>query len=295
MELQDESDFFLSEALAIPELDAAALCDGFDAEALREGFYAGAGCLIIRNVFNARDMAAYNRWCERHMASTEGHANCRHPKQPDKRIINDCLERMSKDEPALLVRLLSEPRLNGALDALIGFARFGAVTTHWIEPGGDRQATHVDYPCHVKSGKFWRDDPAMLRRMFTPHQLNQVLPHFSVQTLIASDAMGKWNGSTEVVPGSHRIADVDVRVLDEGFAAAIEPRFINAELAQGDCLLFNRRLVHRGGHNVSAVRRNSLITQHVWLFGVGQHATDAALVERQLEGELAKMEAPARE
>jgi len=59
--------------------------------------------------------------------------------------------------------------------------------------------------------------------------------------------MNAFNGSTEVIPGSHRIEDVDVKILDPKFSAAAEPRFINADLKQGDVLFFNRRLVHRGG------------------------------------------------
>lgn len=54
-------------------------------------------------------------------------------------------------------------------------------TGHCIEPGGDRQKSHVDFPCHVRSGAFWEDDPDMLKQYFTSHQLNHVLPHFSVQ------------------------------------------------------------------------------------------------------------------
>ena len=69
---------------------------------------------------------------------------------------------------------------------------------HWIEPGGDRQKSHVDYPCHVRSGPFWEDDPSLLRKYFTAHQLNHVLPHFSVQALIASDKMGKFNGRVQL-------------------------------------------------------------------------------------------------
>ena len=46
--------------------------------------------------------------------------------------------------------------------------------------------------------------------------------------------------------------------------------FKNVELQQGDALVFNRRLIHRGGANYSQKRRNALIMQYVWLWGVGQ-------------------------
>ena len=48
----------------------------------------------------------------------------------------------------------------------------------------------------------------MLRRHFTRYQLEHVLPYFSVQSLVATDAMDSSNGSTEVIPGSHLLHDV---------------------------------------------------------------------------------------
>lgn len=267
----------------IPELTVDELGDP---EMLRGLFYDKVGCVVIRGAFSPDTMDRYNAWCERHLPTVLAtHANTRHPKQPQKRVINDVLERMSGDDPALLLELTANPALLRAADALLGFARFGAVTTHWNEPGAARQDLHVDYPCHVRSGPFWEDRPDKLRRMFTPHQLEQVLPHFSIQALVASDAMGARNGSTRVVPGSHLEPGVDLRVLeDAAFVAECERRCEQPELAQGDLLLFNRRLVHGAGANRSDGRRNSLIMQLVWLFGVGQHATDADRVTANLAG-----------
>jgi len=52
-----------------------------------------------------------------------------------------------------------------------------------------------------------------------------------------------------------------LKILDKSFQAQIEPLFINTKLGQGDLFFFNRRLAHRGGHNKSAMRRNSVIFQ----------------------------------
>ena len=259
-------------SVMIPEVQAGPDLDIYDA------FYQTAGCVILRGVFTPAVMDAFNAWSEAHLpAVLAEHANTRHPKQASKRTINDVVERMNADQPALLATLLGNPVLNAALDTLLGHARCGAVTGHWLEPGGDRQTMHVDYPCHVMSGAFWEGDPTKLRRMFTRHQLENVLPHYSVQALVATDRMGAFNGSTEVVVGSHVLEGVDERVHDPAFQAEMEPQFVNAELEQGDVLLFNRRLVHRGGRNTSESRRNSLIVQYVWLFGIGQHAFDPVL------------------
>lgn len=162
-------------------------------------FYSESGCVVLKGAYTPEIMERYNAWCIRHLDSIK--TNARHPKQWSKRLINDVMERMADDDPCLLAALVDNPRLTSAVDALLGFARFGAVTTHWSEPGGDRQQTHVDYPCHVKSGPFWENDPAKLQRMFTVPQLEHSLAHYSVQALIAADAMGEYNGSTEVIPG----------------------------------------------------------------------------------------------
>jgi ectoine hydroxylase-related dioxygenase (phytanoyl-CoA dioxygenase family) len=171
-----------------------------------------------------------------------------------------------------------DPLLCSIWDALLGFGKIGAATVHWIEPGGARQQTHVDYPCHVRSGPCWRGDSSMLRRFFTSYQLEHVLPYFSVQTLLACDAMDVRNGSTEMVPGSQRWEGLDSVVLDADFAKSIEHRFQSVTLGQGDLLFFNRRLAHRGGHNGSDRRRNAIIFQNTFLFGIGQHDTDDKLV-----------------
>ena len=84
-------------------------------------------------------------------------------------------------------------------DVLLGFMKFGAATAHWIQSKGDRQLSHVDYPMHVGSGPFWEGSEEVMKRYTTRDQVNNVLPYFSVQVLIASDAMDVSNGSTEVV------------------------------------------------------------------------------------------------
>jgi len=43
-------------------------------------------------------------------------------------------------------------------------------------------------------------------------------------------------------------------------------------------LIFKRRLIHRGGKNLSENKRNSLIIQKVWSFGLGQHKFDHELI-----------------
>ena len=270
----------LQSGAGIPEFDAHNIPDK---ETLHRVFHDEAGCFIVRGAFNPETMDAVNTWTEKTMVACEGDGNFRHPKQKSKRMINDVMERMSSDDPNLLAELLLNSTLTYVWDALLGFGKIGAATVHWIDPGGARQTTHVDYPCHVQSGPCWRDDPDMLLKYFTPHQLDKVLPYFSVQTVVACDAMSEANGSTECIPGSHITPGLDVKILDKDFRQRIEPLFQNTRLAQGDLFFFNRRLAHRGGHNKSSKRRNAIIFQNVFLFGVGQHATHVEEIMAKLE------------
>eukprot|EP01060_Flectonema_neradi_P036378 TRINITY_DN6979_c0_g1_i1.p1 TRINITY_DN6979_c0_g1~~TRINITY_DN6979_c0_g1_i1.p1 ORF type:complete len:326 (+),score=47.02 TRINITY_DN6979_c0_g1_i1:55-1032(+) len=241
-------------------------------------FFNHTGCFGVKGVFAKKWMNKYNEWCENFLLHGEHNPHNRHPKQKSKYIINDLLERLSVEDPEMLMELINNKTFNWVLDSLLGFSTIGAFTTHWIEAGGDRQLSHVDYPCHVGSGKFWKNNPDNLSKYFTEYQRNHVLPFFSVQALIASDAMDKSNGSTEVVPGTHTIRNLDEKCHNPEFLAEMEPKFMNVKLEQGDLFVFNRGLLHRGGKNISDKRRNSAIMQCVWLWGIGQHKIPSNLI-----------------
>ena len=106
--------------------------------------------------------------------------------------------------------------------------------------------------------------------------------HARAQAIVASDAMNAINGSTECVPFSHHVPQLDRRIHDNEFYASMENKFVNTELAQGDVFIFNRALCHRGGENTTGTRRNSCIMQCVWLFGIGQHKIDGDKVMANL-------------
>mmetsp|Transcript_32700 Transcript_32700/g.39576 ORF Transcript_32700/g.39576 Transcript_32700/m.39576 type:complete len:195 (-) Transcript_32700:188-772(-) len=161
--------------------------------------------------------------------------------------------------------------------------KFGACTAHWISAKTDRQLSHVDYPMHVGSSPFWEASIEKAMRLTSRHQINDSLKHFSVQVLIASDKMNVSNGSTEVVPCTHRLDDIDLLIHDKQVYDRFEPMFKNVDLEQGDFLIFCRRLMHRGGKNLSDARRNSLITQNVWMWGVGQEIMDGAACMKRLK------------
>ena len=248
-----------------------------------DNFFSGSGVLIVRNAYSKEIMEDYNVWCEKMLGEVCDDPNFIHPKQKDKYLINNVIERMSSTNPQLLINLLNNRCLTNIIDILLGFAKIGSCTTHWIKPGGDRQISHVDYPIHVGSGKFWENSSNKVNKLITPYQLEQILPYYSIQVLVASDSMSKINGSTEVIPFSHHLPKIDLDILDGNTKQILEPHFKNVTLEKGDFLIFNRRLVHRGGKNISKFRRNSLIFQCVWLFGVGQEILNYDKIITNLE------------
>ena len=156
------------------------------------------------------------------------------------------------------------------MDILLGLGKYGSVTGHIIDAGGDRQKSHVDYPMHIGSGKFWENSIDKSKSLITKYQLNNILPYYSIQCLISICDMDVNHGSTEVIPGSQLIENIDLDLHNEDIYKYVEDYFMNVELKRGDLLIFNRRLCHRGGKNISNESRNSIILQCVWLWGLGQ-------------------------
>ena len=238
-------------------------------------FYNKSGACIIKGAFTEELMDEYNTWCINTLYESKKDKNCRHPKQLGKFLINDVIGRMSNNNPDLLVKILSNKAFTKVADILLGFSKIGSCTGHWIEPGGDRQLSHVDYPVHIGSAPFWDNSIIKFKQLTTNYQLNHILPYYSVQCLIATDKMDITNGSTEIVPGTQKINNLDLLLHNPKIYERMEDKFMNVTLEKGDILFFNRRLCHRGGKNLSQSRRNSLIIQCVWLWGVGQEIIES--------------------
>ena len=245
-------------------------------------FFNEVGCVILKNVFDKSVMNELNQWTERMLGDAKLDANSVHPKQKDKFLVNDVILRMASTNPNLLLKSVFEPTILCAMDSLLGFARIGSATMHWIQPGGDRQEAHVDYPIHVGSGAFWEGRVNKIMETMTSHQIEHIMPYYSIQTLIACDSMDSSNGSTEVIPCSHKIKNMDLLVHEKSVKEALESKFVNVSLQKGDVLVFNRRLCHRGGANKSKVRRNALIIQSVFLWGIGQEIIQSSRVLQKL-------------
>lgn len=245
-------------------------------------FFNEVGCVILKNVFDRSLMNTLNEWTECMLEDAKLDANCVHPKQKDKYLVNDVILRMASTKPNLLLKTVFDPTIMCAMDSLLGFSRIGSATMHWIQPGGDRQEAHVDYPIHVGSGAFWEGRVNKIMEIMTSYQIEHIMPYYSIQTLIACDSMDSSNGSTEVIPCSHRIKNMDLVVHCDSVKEALESKFVNVSLQKGDVLIFNRRLCHRGGANKSKARRNALIIQSVFLWGIGQEIIESSKVLQEL-------------
>ena len=107
-------------------------------------FFHGSGAIIISNAYSKTTMNEYNKWCEMFLEiAKKTDVNIRHPKQAKKFMINDVIIRLARDDPVLCMKLINNEYFTKFCDILLGCFKFGALTTHWIEPNGDRQLSHV--------------------------------------------------------------------------------------------------------------------------------------------------------
>lgn len=248
-----------------------------------DNFFHNTGVIIIKNCYDETLIDEYNIWSSDMLEKCKNDKNIKHPKQNGKYLINDVITRMSNNNPELLMKLLFNPCLNFITDLLLGFSKFGSVTGHIINGKGDRQKSHVDYPGHIGSGLFWENNVDKFKNINTHYQVNHILPYYSLQVLIACCNMDIVNGSTEVVPCSHLLENLDINIHNKTVYDFFEKYFVNVTLEKGDILIFNRGLCHRGGKNTTDLARNALIMQCVWLWGIGQEIIPYEEIKEKLE------------
>ena len=93
-------------------------------------------------------------------------------------------------------------------------------------------------------------------------------PSISFSTIVAVDAFTMDNGSTELIPGSHRWSDAQIARTYDGhdadapMPAALEPLLVPMVVPAGACLFFHGTLMHRGGANRSAAPRLAFSNQY---------------------------------
>lgn len=250
--------------------------------------FGDVGFAVVGGVLSEETVEKLSKWTDECL-NKHPDRNARHPKQADRLLVNNVAQRLGVEHPELLLDLLDA--LGRLVDPLLGLARLGSLTMHVTEGrGGEAQTAHVDYPLHAGSGHIW--DDASMARVTTAHQRNHVYPYMTVQVLIALQKITEHNGCTQLVAGSHRWDDVDTLVTSPPARMDLDAdnKWTNAELSPGDALVFNRRVVHRGGGNLSGEPRRACIAQLVMPFVTPQQSppspsvVEAVLAEARRRG-----------
>ena len=257
----------------------------------------GPGALIIKGCFDKSSMQRLAALLQNEAGDQAQHANAKHPLQQGKRIMPAALEHISKVDPSLALTILTNSKLNGVIDAVLGHAYIASLTGHTLLPGASQQKLHTDYPGHIYSGKFWEKDPEKFKQHVTQYARQHVLPCSAIQGLIAPIQIGYSNGGTLLVQASHRVPDIDLLVHEPVWQQLNTKQgdetnmLVCPELDPGDVLLFNRGIAHCGGANATTEMRPALIAQWSPFYIVPQHAFDQQFILQNLNSSQ-KQESP---
>ena len=162
-------------------------------------------------------------------------------------------------EDALLERVRRDPRWLPLLGPLIGRDLKQIINQlHWKPPG----AVAAEFAFHqdVKSRR--------------PRAAYRNLPDCYVQTGIAIDPHRRANGAMRILPGSHRLGEINLgipghslgqQMADDQLAAAgLDPsKVIDLELDPGDVALWNVFTIHGSGANKTLLDRRFYLNGYV--------------------------------
>ena len=221
------------------------------------------GYAIVRGVFTPADMAAaFDR------THAEGTAYPRSYRNGNTffRQANDAnlgrvlrMVQWPSYVDSALDRVRTDPRLLAIVAPLIGQDVKQIINQmHWKTPGA--AATEFGYHQDIR-----------FRR---PREAYRDPLHSYVQTGIAIDPHGRWNGCLTVYPGSHRLGELalggDGRIMEQSTSAAdlknagLDPGVVvDVELQPGDVALWNLFTVHGSRTNRSAIDRRFYLNGYV--------------------------------
>ncbi len=152
-----------------------------------------------------------------------------------------------------------DPRMMEIVEPLIGRDVKQIINQmHWKPPGAD----HVEFGYHQDI------------RFRRPRKAYRRLESSYVQTGIAVDPQGPWNGGMTFYPGSHKLGELAFSepgpVLHQAarpqdlVAVGLDPmKAIDLEMDAGDVALWNVYTVHSSGPNASAGDRRLYINGYV--------------------------------
>lgn len=233
-------------------------------EALRQ--YREEGYAVVRGFFAPGEVDAIAASFDRHWRTGMGHrASFRHGNLYYRQgndpalgkilrlvqwpsYVDETLDAVRRD---LRWRALLEPLVGGNVKQIIN-------QLHWKPPG----ATAADFAFH---------QDVRFRR---PRSAYRNLEDSYVQTGLAIDRHTPESGALRVLPGSHRLGEVEIAgegpVLDQKMAddrlarCGLDPtRLVDVALEPGDVALWNLYTIHGSGPNVTADDRRFYLNGYV--------------------------------
>ena len=228
--------------------------------------YRREGYAVVRGVFGPADIAALRTAFDRIHARALAHGRSFRHQNVFYRLARDAnlgtVVRLAQwcayfDET--LARYRTDDRMRRIVEPLIGGDVKQIINQlHWKTPG----AAHVEFGYH---------QDVRFRR---PRSAYRALATAYVQTGIAVDPHRVENGAMTLVPGSHRLGELDFgtggQVLDQAKSAAdlaragLDPsRLVDLVLDPGDVALWNVFLVHGSGPNRTTGDRRFYLNGYV--------------------------------
>lgn len=228
--------------------------------------YRTHGYAVVRNFFTPTEVADIGRAFDRHWTIGMGHrASWRHGNLFYRVGEDAALGRVVKMvqwpayEDEVLEAVRRDPRWLPLLAPLLGRDIKQIINQlHWKRPG----AAAAEFAFHqdVKSRR--------------PRTAYRNLPDCYVQTGIAIDPHRASNGAMRILPGSHRLGELQLGdmghslgqvMADDALAAAgLDPsKVIDLELNPGDVALWNTFTVHGSGRNTTLIDRRFYLNGYV--------------------------------
>ncbi len=209
------------------------------------------GYAVIRGLFSGREVAALAAAFDRERAAALGHGrsfrhgNLYYRLGTDPRLgpVVRLAQWPSYHDP-VLDAVRTDPRLFGILSPLLGPDLKQIINQmHWKPPGGSAAEFAYHQDIRFRRPREAYRDPAAY-----------------IQTGLAIDPHRRASGGMRVLPGSHRLGEVDLPVpgrvgdakaADEALAAAgLDPSaLVDLELEPGDLALWGLYLIHGSGPN----------------------------------------------
>lgn len=183
----------------------------------------------------------------------------------NERIWN-ALEKMAVEDPEVFVDYHGNDMIDLAALAWLGPAYQMTTQVNVINPGGQAQAPHRDFPLG-----FMTDETAEQY----PRHMHRASPALTLQGAVVHGDTPPESGSTMVLPHSQKYDLGYLTWRRDDLVAYFAEHHVQLHLGKGDLLFFNHAVFHGGGHNrTTDVRRMANLLQINSSLGRAMEAVD---------------------